>query len=55
MIAPVATVQVGSTWVSTGAAGVGGTAPIVTLELVELHPAAFCAETVCVLPAIRPV
>ncbi len=28
---------------------------IVTVEFVELHPAAFCAETVCVEPAARPV
>ncbi len=56
-MAPVLTVQVGSTCASVGAVGTGGTAPIVTVELVELQPRQHFGvqRAVCVEPATRPV
>ena len=50
---PVGVVQVGSVCASVGVGGVGGTAPIVSVAVPELHPLAFCATIVCG-PGFRP-
>ena len=51
---PVGVVQVGSVCASVGVGGVGGTAPIVSVAVPELHPLAFCATIVCG-PGFSPV
>ena len=52
---PVATVQMGCVAVKVGIAGVAGCAFKVMLAAGEIQPAAFCAVTVCVDPAVSPL
>ena len=52
-MAPVLTAQVGSTWARPELVGVVLYGPIVTVDSVELQPAAFCSETVCVEPGSK--
>ena len=51
---PVLVAHVGATCVSVGATGAPGAALIVRLAGTELQPAAFCSDTLWLLPGSKP-